>query len=118
MAARTLLVAMFRTLGYERLPGGVAQGLASDPVDKVLTFVIVFFILGALPITVRTHVQPGRNDRPERLDGSPDVRARRGYFLAGSSWLHRRQPATKLLALGVVLLARSCSRRSCCSSSR
>lgn len=28
-----------------------------------------------------------------------------GYFLAGSSWLHRRHPLTKLLALAVVLLA-------------
>ena len=28
-----------------------------------------------------------------------------GYFVAGTSWLHRRYPLTKLLALGVVLLA-------------
>ena len=28
-----------------------------------------------------------------------------GYFLAGSSWLHRRNPLTKLMALGLVLLA-------------
>jgi len=28
-----------------------------------------------------------------------------GYFIAGSSWLHRRNPITKLLALGLVLLA-------------
>jgi energy-coupling factor transport system permease protein len=28
-----------------------------------------------------------------------------GYYLAGDSWLHRRHPLTKLLALGVVLLA-------------
>ena len=28
-----------------------------------------------------------------------------GYFVAGSSWLHRRNPLTKLLALGLVLLA-------------
>ena len=27
-----------------------------------------------------------------------------GYYLAGDSWLHRRHPLTKLLALGVVLL--------------
>ena len=27
-----------------------------------------------------------------------------GYFRAGSSWLHRRHPITKLLAVGVVLL--------------
>ena len=28
-----------------------------------------------------------------------------GYFLPGDSWLHRRNPLTKLLALGWVLLA-------------
>lgn len=28
-----------------------------------------------------------------------------GYFVAGSSWLHHRHPVTKLLALGLVLLA-------------
>ena len=28
-----------------------------------------------------------------------------GYYRAGDSWLHRRHPVTKLLALGVVLLA-------------
>jgi len=28
-----------------------------------------------------------------------------GYFIAGSSWLHRRNPLTKLLALGLVLLS-------------
>src|SRR3954452_5611410 len=28
-----------------------------------------------------------------------------GYYIAGSSWLHRRNPLTKLMALGLVLLA-------------
>ena len=28
-----------------------------------------------------------------------------GYFVAGSSWLHRRYPLTKLLGLGFVLVA-------------
>ncbi len=28
-----------------------------------------------------------------------------GYFVAGASWLHRRNPLTKLLALGLILLA-------------
>ncbi len=28
-----------------------------------------------------------------------------GYFIPGSSWLHRRHPLTKLLAVGLVLLA-------------
>ena len=31
--------------------------------------------------------------------------ATQGYFVAGSSWLHRRHPLTKLLALALVLLA-------------
>jgi energy-coupling factor transport system permease protein len=28
-----------------------------------------------------------------------------GYYLAGASWLHRRSPVTKVLGLGVILLA-------------
>jgi hypothetical protein len=28
-----------------------------------------------------------------------------GYYRSGESWLHRRSPVTKLLALGLVLLA-------------
>ena len=37
-----------------------------------------------------------------------------GYFIAGSSWLHRRHPLTKLLGVALVLLSASCCRRSSC----
>jgi hypothetical protein len=59
-----LLVAMFRALGYGVFQAALLQSLASDPVDKVLSFVIVFFILGALPITVRTMFSRGETTVP------------------------------------------------------
>jgi hypothetical protein len=49
-----LLVALFRTLGLNVLQSALAQGLTSDPLDKTISFTIVFLILGAMPVTVRT----------------------------------------------------------------
>lgn len=54
-----LLVAVFRTLGFGVFESALFQSLASDPVDKTLSYVIVFFILGALPVTVRTMFSRG-----------------------------------------------------------
>jgi hypothetical protein len=31
-----------------------AQGLTSDPLDKTISYTVVYFILLALPVTVRT----------------------------------------------------------------
>ena len=49
-----LLVALFRTLGLGVFGSVLAQGLTSDPLDKTISFTLVFIILTALPITVRT----------------------------------------------------------------
>jgi len=49
-----LLVALFRTLGLGVFQSVLAQGLTSDPLDKTISFTVVFVILSALPITVRT----------------------------------------------------------------
>ena len=54
-----LLVALFRTLGLNVFQSALAQGLTSDPLDKTISFTIVFLILGALPITVRTMYSRG-----------------------------------------------------------
>ena len=54
-----LLVAIFRTLGLGVLQSALAQGLTSDPLDKTISFTVVFLILGALPITVRTMYSRG-----------------------------------------------------------
>ena len=53
------LVALFRTLGLGVFQSAFAQGLTSDPLDKTLSYTIVFVILGALPITVRTMYSRG-----------------------------------------------------------
>ncbi len=54
-----LLVAIFRTLGLGVLQSALAQGLTSDPLDKTISFTVVFLILGALPVTVRTMYSRG-----------------------------------------------------------
>ena len=43
----------------QRLPVRVRQGLTSDPLDKTISYTVVFIILGALPITVRTMYSRG-----------------------------------------------------------
>ena len=53
------LVALFRTLGLNVFQSAFAQGLTSDPLDKTISYTVVFFILGALPITVRTMYSRG-----------------------------------------------------------
>jgi hypothetical protein len=53
------LVALFRTLGLNVFQSAFAQGLTSDPLDKTISYTIVFAILGALPITLRTMYSRG-----------------------------------------------------------
>lgn len=44
-----ILVAAFRTIGLDALGANMAQGIVSDPIDKIVTFLIVFGVLRALP---------------------------------------------------------------------
>ena len=44
-----ILVAAFRSLGLDALGANMAQGVVSDPIDKLITFLIVFGVLRALP---------------------------------------------------------------------
>ncbi|MEO7230670.1 MAG: hypothetical protein ABIZ30_08785, partial [Candidatus Limnocylindrales bacterium] len=53
------LVALFRTLGLSVFQSAFAQGLTSDPLDKTISYTIVFAIVTALPITVRTMFSRG-----------------------------------------------------------
>ncbi len=53
------LVAVFRALGLDVLQAVFLQSLLSDPLDKAISFTVVFLILGALPITVRTMYSRG-----------------------------------------------------------
>ena len=58
-AGTDALVALFRTLGLGVFQSAFAQGLTSDPLDKTISYTIVFAILGALPVTVRTMYSRG-----------------------------------------------------------
>lgn len=53
------LVALFRTLGLNVFQSTFAQGLTSDPLDKTISYTVVFLILAALPLTVRTMFSRG-----------------------------------------------------------
>ena len=53
------LVALYRTLGLSIFQSAFAQGLTSDPLDKTISYTIVYLILIALPITVRTMFSRG-----------------------------------------------------------
>jgi energy-coupling factor transport system substrate-specific component len=53
------LVALFRTLGLSVFQSAFAQGLTSDPLDKTISYTIVFAVLTALPVTVRTMFSRG-----------------------------------------------------------
>jgi hypothetical protein len=56
-----VLIALFRTLGLNVFQSAFAQGLTSDPLDKTISYTIVFLILGALPVTVRTMYSRGES---------------------------------------------------------
>ena len=56
-----LLVSLYRTLGLNVFASVFAQGLTSDPLDKTISYTIVFFILAALPISVRTMYSRGES---------------------------------------------------------
>jgi energy-coupling factor transport system substrate-specific component len=58
-AGTDLLVSAYRALGLGVFQSVFAQGLTSDPLDKTISYTIVFLILGALPITVRTMYSRG-----------------------------------------------------------
>ena len=48
-AGTDVVVAMFRGMGAGVLPAAFAQGVSSDPLDKAVTYLIVWLILRALP---------------------------------------------------------------------
>lgn len=55
------LVALYRTLGLSIFQSAFAQGLTSDPLDKTMSYTIVFAILSALPLTVRAMFSRGES---------------------------------------------------------
>jgi energy-coupling factor transport system substrate-specific component len=52
-AGTDAIVAMFRAAGLDMLGANMAQGVVSDPIDKAVTFLIIWAILLALPERVK-----------------------------------------------------------------
>ncbi len=48
-AGTDVVVAFFRGIGFGILPANFAQGVTSDPLDKAVTFLVVWLIVRALP---------------------------------------------------------------------
>lgn len=48
-SGQDVLVAVFRGMGLAVLPASFAQGVSSDPLDKAITFLLVWLIVRALP---------------------------------------------------------------------
>jgi energy-coupling factor transport system substrate-specific component len=48
-AGTDVIVAIFRSMGFGILPSSFAQGVSSDPLDKAITFLLVWVIVQALP---------------------------------------------------------------------
>ncbi len=53
------LVALYRTRGLSIFQSAFAQGLTSDPLDKTISYTVVYVILTALPVTVLTMFSRG-----------------------------------------------------------
>lgn len=52
------LVAMFRAAGTDMLGANMAQGVVSDPIDKAITFLLVWGVLRALPERLKLQFSP------------------------------------------------------------
>lgn len=48
-AGTDAVVAIFRGIGFGILPASFAQGVSSDPLDKTITYLVVWLIVRALP---------------------------------------------------------------------
>ena len=49
-AGTDVIVAIFRGMGFGILPSTFAQGVSSDPLDKAISFLVVWLIVQALPL--------------------------------------------------------------------
>ncbi|MCA9797097.1 MAG: hypothetical protein KC910_35045, partial [Candidatus Eremiobacteraeota bacterium] len=114
-----LLVAYFRSSGRSALESSLAQGLISDPLDKMVSLVLVQLLLAGLPESIRHGFPQGhclaiarRVRRVRRGSGLSGPQPREnwggpaGTAVAGQTdgWLQQLTPLTKLLGLLVVVL--------------
>jgi hypothetical protein len=68
-AGTDFLVAFFRQQGADVLGASFQQGLISDPIDKIITFFVVYLILSALPRRTKARFPQGER----LLDGAVDA---------------------------------------------
>lgn len=116
-----MVVAVFRAMGLNRLEASLAQGLVTDPLDKMLSFLMIQSILAALPHRLRSAFPQGEMLGKMRSFSLPGLRGgqlehgeRRAVVLAGSpaglyrpqdGALHRLAPWTKILLVAACALA-------------
>ena len=62
-AGTDVITAFFRALGFENLAANFIQGLTVDPLDKAVTFLIVFLIVRLLPFRFVVRFPRGANIR-------------------------------------------------------
>jgi energy-coupling factor transport system substrate-specific component len=60
-----VIVAIFRSFGFGVLPASFAQGISSDPLDKAVTFAVVWLIVQALPMRFLARFPRAENVREE-----------------------------------------------------
>ncbi len=61
MAGTDFLVLLFRSTGHTLLQSTFLQGLMSDPIDKTISYLIVFFLLNKLPQRIVTRFKGAPN---------------------------------------------------------
>jgi len=116
-AGTDLVVAAFRAAGRSTVEACFLQSLLSDPLDKLVTFVLVQTLLARVPARLLTLFPAGarlgslrawtpgyRTGGRSRWRAPGEAPAGSGLFVAGQGWLHRLAPSTKLLALGLCLV--------------
>lgn len=64
MAGTDFLVLYFRSMGNTLMDSVLYQGLASDPADKLVSYVIVFLLVKNLPQRLLARLHGGENLRP------------------------------------------------------
>ncbi|MFH0991513.1 MAG: ECF transporter S component [bacterium] len=64
MSGMDFLVLYFRAMGNSLLQSVFLQGLASDPVDKLVTYTIVFLLVRNLPFRLISRFRGARNIQP------------------------------------------------------
>lgn len=67
-AGTDFLVAAFRQAGADVQAAALGQSFVSDPIDKVITFAVVYVILGAMALRTKARFPQG-----ERLVGRPEA---------------------------------------------